>query len=224
MDFFNLLGLAVAPGIAIMLYVYWSDTHEKEPTRLVLLSFFYGCLSVLVTLTISAILYSFIVLEEDNILHQGIDAFFMVALVEEFSKFIFVRWLIFPKKDFNEPYDGIVYTVMVGMGFATVENIMYVFQGGYSVGILRMFTAVPAHAAFAVLMGYFLGMAKFRHDVNRYAMFGLISAMLLHGAYDFFLFISWIPGIWLGALISLILGIVLSFKAMKIHREDSPFK
>jgi len=224
MDFFNLLGLALAPGLAIMLYIYWSDTHEREPVRLLIISFVYGCLSVPVTLTLSSIIYPFFNLQSNLISHQAFKAFFLVALIEEFSKIIFARGLIFPKKDFNEPYDGIVYTVMIGMGFATIENIMYVFQGGYSVGIMRMFTAVPAHATFAILMGYFLGKAKFEKPVISFTLLGLLAAVLFHGAYDFFLFISWIPGIWLGALVSLIVALILSRRAMKIHRESSPFQ
>jgi RsiW-degrading membrane proteinase PrsW (M82 family) len=71
--------------------------------------------------------------------------------------------VLYNNKNFNEPFDGIVYAVIVSMGFATIENIIYVFQYGFATGILRLFTAVPAHAAFGILMGYFLGKAKFTH-------------------------------------------------------------
>jgi len=224
MTILSLLALAIAPGVAISLFIYWKDAHEKEPIHLLILSFVYGGLSVLVTMSISAIIYPMVSIREDNIMDQAFSAFLLVALVEEFSKYIFVRGLLFPKKDFNEPFDGIVYTVMVGMGFATVENIMYVFEGGYGVGVMRMFTAVPAHAIFAILMGYFLGQAKFKQKRFFYSLYGLLAATLFHGAYDFFLFLSFIPGIWLGALVSLVIGIILSNKAIKAHQDISPFK
>ena len=225
MNFFLLLGLALAPGLAIILYIYWNDTHEKEPIRLLILSFFFGILSTFLTLFISSVLTPvFDMLQANNIIHQAFKAFILVALIEEFSKFIFVRGNLYKKPDFNEPFDGIVYTVMVGMGFATLENILYVFHGGLEVALWRMFTAVPAHATFAILMGFYLGKAKFSHSSKPYALFGLLAAVVLHGAYDFFLFINYIPGIGIGAFISLIVAIILSRKAIKAHQAISPFK
>jgi RsiW-degrading membrane proteinase PrsW (M82 family) len=110
------------------------------------------------------------------------------------------------------------------MGFAAVENIMYVSQGGLEVALLRAFTAIPAHATFGVLMGYFMGKAKFSNNKMKWNLIGLSSAILFHGAYDFFLFINFIPGISIGAFVSLIIGIVLSKKAIKAHQEGSFFK
>ena len=82
----------------------------------------------------------------------------VVGFSEEFSKYIF------PKKEFCEPMDGIVYSVIVSMGFATLENILCVSSGGINTAIVRMFTAVPAHAAYACLIGYFVGVAKFSNN------------------------------------------------------------
>ena len=219
-----LLILALAPGIAIGLFIYFKDKHEKEPIKLLFKSFLFGILSIFITLIISSIIGEFITIDENNISEQAIHAFLIVALVEEFSKFIFVRGVLYRNKNFNEPFDGIVYAVMVSMGFATFENIFYVMEGGIGVAIFRIFTAVPAHATFAILMGYYLGKAKFEHKKSYYALHALGVATLFHGAYDYFLFISFIPGIALGALVSLILGVYLSRKAIKIHQLASPFK
>ena len=144
-----LLALALAPGVAIALYIYLKDKHEREPLGLLLISFFYGVLSIFVTLLVSWPL-EIITINKQDAAELFADAFFKVALVEEFSKFIFIRFILFRNKNFNEPFDGIVYAAMVGMGFATLENIVYVYQYGMATGILRMFTAVPAHACFAV--------------------------------------------------------------------------
>ncbi|MDH4058350.1 MAG: PrsW family glutamic-type intramembrane protease, partial [Cyclobacteriaceae bacterium] len=219
MNFLILLALALAPGFAIGLYVYLKDKHEREPLSLLLISFFYGCLSVILTLTISWPVDLLVTLRPDDVVDQFANAFFKVAFVEEFSKFVFIRFILYKNKNFNEPFDGIVYAIMVGMGFATVENILYVFQFGISTGIVRMFTAVPAHATFAILMGYFLGKAKFTHRKEiLYSLAALLVATGFHGAYDYFLFISWVPGIWIGALLSLIVALVLSRKAIKLHQ------
>jgi len=219
-----LLAIALAPGVAIGVYIYLKDHHEREPIGLLLRAFFFGILSVVVTLLISGVIDQFITIDPSSLSEQALHAFIIVALVEEFSKFIFVRGILYRSNHFNEPFDGIVYSVMVSMGFATLENVLYAFNGGMGTAIMRMFTAVPAHATFAVLMGYYLGKAKFEHKKSYYAFHALGVATLFHGAYDYFLFISWIPGLVLGAIASLLIGIWLSKKAIRIHQLASPFK
>ncbi|HEY0742813.1 MAG TPA: PrsW family glutamic-type intramembrane protease [Chryseosolibacter sp.] len=225
---FELLGIALAPGLAIMLYIYLKDKHEREPLSLLFLSFVYGIFSIAITLAISFPVEFLVSLKDDDVIHQFYDAFFKVALVEEFSKFVFVRFILYPNKNFNEPFDGIVYAVMVSMGFATFENVMYVYTYGFETGVLRMFTAVPAHATFGVIMGYFLGIGKFRRTNRFYfSLLALLGATFFHGAYDYFWFIAdatgvW-TGIWMGAIISLIVGLVLSRKAIRLHQQASPF-
>jgi RsiW-degrading membrane proteinase PrsW (M82 family) len=224
MDVISLLALALAPGIAIGIYIYLKDKHEREPLSLLLISFFYGVLSTAVTLSISLPLDYIVTINEQDAVQQFGNAFFKVALIEEFSKFIFIRFILYRNKNFNEPFDGIVYACMVGMGFATLENILYVFQYGAPTGFVRMFTAVPAHACFAVLMGYYLGKAKFTHQKEIYYSFvALLVASAFHGAYDYFWFIAYIPGIWIGAIVSLIAALILSKKAIRLHQQASPF-
>jgi RsiW-degrading membrane proteinase PrsW (M82 family) len=224
MDLLALLAIATAPGVAIGVYIYLKDKHEREPIGLLITAFLFGAISVLVTLVISMGVDSVISINEKDLTEQAVHAFLIVALVEEFSKFLFVRGILYRNSNFNEPFDGIVYSVMVGMGFATLENIMLVSQGGFGVGLLRMFTAVPAHAGFAILMGYFLGKAKFEHRKGYYALYALGVATLFHGAYDYCLFVSYLPGIFFGALAMLIVAIILSRRAIQIHQLASPFK
>jgi RsiW-degrading membrane proteinase PrsW (M82 family) len=225
MNVFILLSLALAPGAAIGLFVYLKDKHEREPIGLVVTSFFLGILSTVITLIISLPIDKIVPIKESSLTEQAIHAFLIVALIEEFSKFIFVRWVLYPNKNFNEPFDGIVYAVSVGLGFAGFENILYVFNSadGITTGIMRMFTAVPAHATFAILMGYFMGKAKFEYNKSYYTWIGLAVAALFHGAYDYFWFISFVPGIWVGAIASLIVGIIFSRSAIRIHQKASPF-
>jgi len=224
MNLLALLAIATAPGVAIGVYIYLKDKHEREPVGLLVRAFLFGAISVVITLLISLPVNAVISINEQDLSQQAVHAFLIVALVEEFSKFIFVRGVLYHNANFNEPFDGIVYSVMVGMGFATLENIMLVIQGGFSVGILRMFTAVPAHAGFAVLMGYFLGKAKFEHRKGYYSLYALGVATVFHGAYDYCLFVSYLPGIFFGALASLIVAIVLSRRAIHLHQLASPFK
>jgi RsiW-degrading membrane proteinase PrsW (M82 family) len=225
MDKLFLLTLALAPGAVIGLYIYLKDRYEPEPIRLVVLSFFLGFVSIFITLVISFPVHWLIPINEKDLTEQAVHAFLLVALIEEFSKFIFVRWVLYPNKNFNEPFDGIVYAVSVSLGFAGLENIMYVMNSdnGAVTGFMRMFTAVPAHATFAVLMGYYLGRAKCEKGKPYLAWYGLIAATLFHGAYDYFWFVSFVPGLWMGAIASLVIGIVLSRKAIKMHQDASPF-
>ena len=224
----KLLLLAVAPDFLIILYIYIKDKYDKEPKRLLIFSFLLGAtVSIVITTILYVITDSFIPIKIEgnrSIIQILIKAFLIVGLIEEFSKYIIVRYYAQPKKEFNEQFDGIVYAVMVSMGFAATENIMYVFEGGVQTALLRTFTAVPAHATFAVLMGYFMGKAKFSKHRIRYNLLGLFCAILFHGTYDYFLFLEIIPGIWIGAFISLILGLVLSKKAINTHSDNSRFK
>lgn len=224
-----LLALALAPALFIMVYIYVKDKYEREPISLLLKNFGLGAsASVIMTLVIGAFGNVFLpVTDPESVVQQFVKAFIVVALVEEFSKYVIVRFYAQKNKEFDEPFDGIVYAVMVAMGFAALENIMYVFQFGMTNGIVRAFTAVPAHATFGILMGYFMGKAKFaktKKEKIRLNLTGLFAATLFHGLYDFFLFINFIPGISIGAFLSLIFGVLLSRKAIKKHQENSHFK
>ena len=222
----QLLLAAVAPAFVIIMYIYIKDKHEKEPRHLLVYNFLFGAIVSVIVTTILYFLFAefFPPFIEKSVFDQFIKAFLMVGLIEEFSKYIIVRYYAQPKEAFNEPFDGIVYAVMVSMGFAVTENIFYVFQYGMPTAITRAFTAVPAHATFGVLMGYFMGKAKFSNNKKTMNLIGLLLAVLFHGAYDFFLFIPFVPGIWTGAFISLAIGLFLSRKAIKTHQNNSNFK
>lgn len=222
----TLLLYAIAPVCFIILFIYIKDKYEKEPKRLLFYNFLLGAIVSILITTLLYYVFDY-VLPLDNhfsILQQFIKAFFVVGATEEFSKYIIVRYYAQPNKAFNEPFDGIVYAVMVSMGFAATENIMYVYQGGASTALVRAFTAVPAHATFAILMGYFMGKAKFSANKRLLNLTGLLLAILFHGSYDFFLFIDFVPGIWIGAFVSLFIGILLSRKAIINHQNRSRFK
>ncbi|WP_417557784.1 PrsW family intramembrane metalloprotease [Mesoflavibacter zeaxanthinifaciens] len=226
MTVIQLIIMALAPIATIVAYIYFKDKYEKEPTKLLVISFLLGAIvSVIITTIFYIFFNSFLPLEDKlSVWEQFKQAFFVVGFSEELSKYLIVLLFAQRHKEFNEPFDGIVYAVMVSMGFAATENIMYVLQHGASTALLRAFTAVPAHATFGILMGYFMGMAKFKPNKLFLNLCGLLLAIVFHGAYDFFLFINFIPGIWVGAFVSLALGLFLSRKAIKRHQKGSFFK
>lgn len=224
----TLLALAIAPGLAIMLYIYARDKYDREPIGLLLLCFIAGVLSAWPAVLLSGTGVTML----DQLLPIGstpynmLKAFAAVAFSEEFSKFFMVMLVAWRSKHFNEPFDGIVYAVMVSMGFATFENILYSFNYGMNTALVRMFTAVPAHATFAIMMGYYIGKAKFmKVGTPFFLTMGLFWAVMFHGSYDYFLFeIENYPMAFVGAIASLIIGIRLSKKALNLHSDASPFR
>lgn len=219
-----LIAIALAPALAIAVFIYFKDKHEKEPLGLLLKCFFLGGVSIVPAIILELFFGPRLSLNE-YWSHNFVHAFIVVGFSEEFSKYIFFKRYAYNRAEFNEPFDGIIYSVMVSLGFAAVENVMYVMDGGAGVGILRMFTAVPAHASNAVMMGYFAGLAKFNPQREKTLLItGLLAATFFHGAYDFCLFVNKVPVIAFGALITLIVVIVLSRKAIKMHSDNSPFR
>lgn len=202
--------LSVAPALAFCGYIIHKDRFEKEPLGLMIMAYFFGVFSVFPA-SISNELGGSLFNSEGSFINTALYAFFVVGLGEEFAKFFFLRYILYNRKAFNEPLDGIVYAVMIGMGFASFENIFYVAEGGMGVAIARMITAIPAHAILAVVMGYYVGLSKFdlthRPELLRK---GLVYPVLLHGAYDFFLMQKSIP------LLSLLAFIGVFFAARKI--------
>lgn len=223
MDALVLLALAIAPGLAISIFIYRKDKFEKEPPAFLITAFVLGMVAIVPAILIE---YSGAVFSVygDSTVMTLIYAFIVIGFTEEFCKFFVLRFYAYKKPEFNEPFDGITYSVMVAMGFATLENIFYVFQFGMSNAFWRMFTAVPAHASFGIVMGYYAGLAKFSLNPKSLLFRGWFYAALLHGAYDFSLMDRNIPMIAIGAGVSLYLGIRFSIKAIRLHQDDSPFR
>ena len=224
------IALAVAPGLAICVFIFYRDAYNREPKLNLIVSFFMGVLSIIPAFIIENTFSGYF---GNSLFDKAALAFFIVALTEEVCKFAALRFYSYRQKSFDEPFDGIVYGVMVSMGFATLENILYVIKSaeagmGYQVALLRMFLSVPAHATFGVLMGYHVGRAKFEPRRKMYLMLlGLFWAVFFHGAYDTFLFWQESPEIkpyvsdlllFLGALVSFIVALRLSFKLIAKHR------
>jgi len=187
-----LIALAIAPGIAVCLFIYSLNRYGKESVRYLVISFILGMVATLPALLVQ--LRAEDVRTEPwrhSIASYVWYAFAVVALSEEGSKFLVLRFYAYPKKVFREPFDGVLYGVMIGMGFATVENIEYVHKFGLETGVSRFFLAIPAHAAFAVLMGYPVGRAKFERGRSFGLLIkGLLVAVFFHGSFDFFLFVQ----------------------------------
>lgn len=231
MEVVELLALALAPVIFLFTYVYLKDEYEREPLKYLVITFGLGVMTAAPVIWLGSLLQEWTGTSASahEWLNVAIYAFIVVGLSEEGMKYLVLRWYNYPHEEFDEPYDGIMYGVAVSLGFAAIENVLYVFNAdgdGIYTGMIRMFTAVPAHAMFGVMMGYFVGKAKFLTKPGRAyktRMMGLGVAILFHGLYDFFLFLG-NEYLVLFAFFSLILGLWLARRAMKDHASISPHR
>ncbi len=185
-----LMALALAPVVALFTYFYVRDKYEKEPRLLLLKVFVLGMLSVIPAVIIGLSLQWALSLlaETGSLFFNLVEIFIVVALVEETVKFLAFFWPAYRHPAFNEPYDGMMYAITSALGFAAVENVLYVAQGGTAVALARMVLAVPAHALFGAFMGYYVGRAKFSPTRSRYyLMAAIVMPVLLHGTYNWLL-------------------------------------
>jgi RsiW-degrading membrane proteinase PrsW (M82 family) len=220
----QLIALALAPGIAICLYLFYKDVYNKEPRLNLFVSFLLGGLAILPAIGFEK---SFASVIDGSLMGVAVFSYAVVAFSEEGSKFLGLRLYAYNQKCFDEPFDGIVYSVMVSMGFATVENIKYVVFDTQSLNVafLRMFLSVPAHATFAVVMGYFVGKAKANPSKSAVLMsLGLLGSIFFHGSFDFLLFVKQMSYVgqnaseillFAGAVLSFIIAVILSRRMMK---------
>ncbi len=183
-----LLPLAVIPVIFIFYYVYKKDHKNPEPWKLLWVTFFFGALFLLPAAFLEVGLTEATGLSEKG---QTASVFayavLIVGLVEELSKFLAIRIYVYRKVEFDELIDGLVYGAASGAGFAVVENIYYVLEYGFAVGVMRAFLAVPLHIFTGTLLGYGLIQRRLSGSL-RWLLILFPSSVLLHGLYDFMLF------------------------------------
>ncbi|MCR4801721.1 MAG: PrsW family intramembrane metalloprotease [Lachnospiraceae bacterium] len=187
--------MAILPAFFLVYLIYKKDSIEKEPIRLIGFVGLLGALTVLGAGLLEHVAISMLHISNPTLSHF-IECFFIIALVEEGGK-LFVTYIsVWKHPEFNYRFDGIVYAVSASAGFAIVENLFYIFQNenSFSVAILRAITAIPGHIVFGIVMGLFIGMAKYYKGLGDNTMksfclvLALIGPMVVHGLYDFILF------------------------------------
>ncbi|QQY79348.1 RsiW-degrading membrane proteinase PrsW (M82 family) [Keratinibaculum paraultunense] len=187
----RLFTIAITPAIAIIFGIYLSDRYDREPLKLLMLTYIFGALSAIPIIIVEELLLKLNIFS--GIFDALYTAFIVAGLTEEFFKRLVVLKIPYNTKYFDEKLDGIVYGVFSAMGFATVENIVYVvyrYANNPHVGLYRGIFSVPAHAVFGITMGYYLSLAKFDPDKkraakNRYR--SLYMPIFLHGTFNFIL-------------------------------------
>nr|WP_263325885.1 glutamic-type intramembrane protease PrsW [Neobacillus sp. Marseille-Q6967] len=179
----GILSAGIAPGLALLSYFYLKDEYDSEPISVVLKTFLYGSLLVFPIMFIQHVLQL-----ENVIKAEYIDAFLSSSLLEEFFKWFILFYTIYQHVEFDEPFDGIVYGVAVSLGFATVENIFYLIANGIEYAVARALLPVSSHALFGVIMGFYIGKAKFTDEKKaKWVVISLALPFILHGLYDYIL-------------------------------------
>ena len=152
-----------------------------------------------------------------GILNAAYHGFVVAAFTEESFKFLALFLLFWRTSIINEKFDGIVYATFISLGFAAVENVMYVMEFGVSTGISRALTAVPAHAVFGVTMGFYAGQARFYDKQKKELLRKAIGMpILLHGIYDFILMTGydWLLIFWVGFVVFLYFSALKRIKTL----------
>ncbi|WP_077368685.1 PrsW family intramembrane metalloprotease [Anaerosalibacter sp. Marseille-P3206] len=183
--------IAIVPAAIIVIGLYFSDRYDREPFKMLFKTYVFGALAVIPTIFVEEILNALNIFP--GVVGSFYTAFIVAGFTEEYFKRLVVMKTAYNTEFFNEKLDGIVYAVFSSMGFATVENIIYVvYRFSYNpyIGLYRGILSVPAHGVFAVTMGYYLSLAKFATNEERRKSNlrkSLFMPMIFHGIYDFIL-------------------------------------
>jgi len=188
----NLLFLALIPGILIIIYIFRKDKVESEPLSLIFKLLIFGAISCIPAVLLEGIMGSFMPagFAEGSVGYAVFTAFLVAALCEEVCKFVLLWLGSWRNSNFNYRFDGIVFGVCVAVGFALLENVLYVLQGGVYVALMRGVMAVPLHAFCGVFMGVHYGAAKRysvegKHSKATGSIFlALFAPFVIHGIYD----------------------------------------
>ncbi|HUU75086.1 MAG TPA: PrsW family glutamic-type intramembrane protease [Methanoregulaceae archaeon] len=222
MDTGILLILAVAPAIFWLWYFYSRDKYEPEPLSWIATIY---ALGIAVTIPVA-----FIEGLTGLLVSGFLIAVVVAPIVEEYGKFFVVKNTVYGTREFDEPVDGIVYAAAAGLGFASLENVIYVFSSletsflfAVQTGIIRALISVPGHVLFSAMWGYALGQAHFMPWSSRKGIItrGLLMAMVFHGLFNLLLFTN----LGFAVLILLVVPLMWWLITKRIHKtlEQSPY-
>ncbi len=217
--------LAIIPGLAIAWFIYRVDKYEREKFWPLTFAFLTGMLLTLPLMEVQEWFFKMGLEKTHSVLPAVFFSFILVSGTEETLKFGALMLYTRKSSFFNEPLDGIVYAVMISMGFATLENIYYALEFGLPTTAVRAVTAVPAHAVFATMMGYYVGKSRFspvRGKPN--LLYGWLVPLIVHGIYDFFIIQEIYDALILFAVVTLSISLFFAFRLIQEGQEASPFK
>jgi RsiW-degrading membrane proteinase PrsW (M82 family) len=217
MAYLKYVSFFLPPLIALLVFFYLKYKFGEWSFSLLFKSFLLGMASIVLVLVVQ-ICASYMELDKlHNIRRVLFYALVIMALFAELGKYIMLRGFVYRKKEFKTPVDGIIFAVMISMGFATMNNILYFFKiPDLSVNFANTLTAGPANAIFGVMMGFFIGLGKLRKMRVIDTMTGLAAAVFFHGLYDFCLLTKDYRLLWAFFIGATIIAISLCIAALRI--------
>lgn len=228
--------IAVLPAIVLLGFIYYRDRKEKQPIKLIILLLALGAGTIIPAAIAEAIGQAVLFRKYDSMdMTAGqlfFLCFFIIGMVEELGKYLVTVCATWKSKEFQHSYDGVIYAACASLGFAILENIVYVLLYGAGTGIVRAFTAIPLHCTVGVVMGALYAKAReAAHEQDTGSMIGFliwayVVPVCIHGLYDFavmsvpygFIGEGWVYVILIGAYL---IAILLIFTCSKNdHRID----
>lgn len=222
---FSLFAIAVIPALIILWFIYYKDPVEKEPVKLLGSLFGFGALSAILAVIFELIADQGLgaMMSTNSLIYLFLENFIGVALIEELCKYFFLYKRAWKNPEFNYLFDGIVYAVFVSLGFAVLENLLYVFEFGFETGIGRAFTSLPGHTVFAVFMGYFFAHAKIESikgnesEARKNLTLAIVAPTVAHGSYDF---VASLDGDW-SIILFLVLITAMFLGGLKVINDEA---
>jgi len=220
MDTLSLISFFIAPALMVLMALLAFKIMDKASYKAYLSSYFLGILTVIPMIIALMVADNMNLIHERSIRRILLFSFFLVGFFAEFSKFLLLRFYFLPKEIFTKPADGILYLINISLGFVTVTNVYFTFFWSDLLPIHAVnFTLPVANILFGIIMGFFLGMTKFRTNfVDSYT--GLAAAIFFQGLYNFCLLSKDYLLLGIVALGTLIIAIILSSKAINTDLDS----
>jgi RsiW-degrading membrane proteinase PrsW (M82 family) len=226
--------VAVAPSLALLAYFYLRDRYEREPLGHLVAAYLLGAFALCAAQGMAVTLVDTFSTEWLRAAGEGgrlIDAFVLAGLVEEVAKWVVLFAAAYAWREFDEPLDGLIYGVAIALGFAALENYLFLSSRGLTIAWQRAVFAVPAHALFGGCMGYYAGRAKFapaegqrRRPFLRALVLSLLVPVAFHGAYDYALLhgLGW--KVWVAITLLSLTFWVFVLRRVRRAQRASPYR
>src|SRR5262245_13001073 len=223
--------LSVAP-CALWLWYFSGRSPYKRPARRVLgVTFALGALATAPALALNLAGQSlFINLFGHARLSRVLTLFFVIGPVEELLKLLVVYFYAYRRKEFDEPLDGVIFSATAALGFAAIENVIYLARNDPTLVLLRGPLSNPGHALFSALWGLSLSKAKAAPNLLRerapIVARGFLLASLLHSLFDLLLLAAdRLSAVFFALLIAVMVALFFWAQSrIKFHSDTSPHR